>query len=421
MSYLSDHKKLFAIYFFALVVFLGGCNGVTPAANTPLEFLEAEGELVLALQNDLQPARFEMFEVTMRDLIQTRDVPVNIVQGGYPVRFQTAGGTLSAAQWEYGRFEAAQLSVGQIVREGDFLGELFFELPTSFLIDRDALLNERADFERTTSQERSRREAEIFSYQMEHSMASNMERDLLTLRIRQLELELERFIRGTTNRRLDFADRLERLELPFSGERLYSPIDGVISWINPGYNADSNLFRDRIWYVWLAGQSMGRLVVGITDSEHVTFVAQTPAYVLRFGDIVTVNFLQGDIYFNMRVATDPLTQPVTRLTQPGTSDGFFDIELAPVCEDEFNSALMAFDMTVLDLNFGHYRAQVVLPLALNATVVNGRAIMTEGLRNYVLLYENGSLSKRYVLTGVTLDGYVQILSGLEPGQTVVIQ
>ena len=421
MLCLSGRKSWMGVYFFALIFFLGGCVAAAPIANSPLEVLEAEGELVVAVQNDLQPARFEMLNVYRRDMIQTREVPIEITHSGYAVRFSRSPfGAMDSTLWEYGRFIGADISVGQMVNAGDFLGELFFEFPTMFHIERDSILNERADFEQSASQERNRREAEIASYRFELSMADNTERNLLALRIRQLELELERFSRNTTSRRLDFADRLERLYEPFSGERLYAPISGVISWINGGYHQDSILFRERILYHWIAGQSVGRLVVGITDSEHVSFTAQTPAYVLRFGDIVTVNFLQGDIYFIMRVATDPLTQPVTRLTQPGTGDGHFDIELAPVCEDEFNAALLRHDMTILDLNFGQYRAQVVLPLALDATVVHSRAIMTEGLRNYVLLYENDSLSKRYVLTGVTLDGYVQILSGLEPGQTVVI-
>ena len=152
----------------------------------------------------------------------------------------------------------------------------------------------------------------------------------------------------------------------------------------------------------------------MVDLNTIVFTASALPYVMRFGEIMTVRPFQGDMYFTMQVVSDPLTRPLTR-------DRFFDFRLAPLCMDEFFDILRQYDVSTLDLSGIHLRAQPVLPWVLDAVVVHNRAITAEGPRNYVLLYEDGAISKRYVLIGVTLDGYVQILAGLEPGQQVVVQ
>jgi len=410
MKSLSDLNRFLKIIFvFALALFITGCTGFVQYTDTPLGVLEAEGELVIHELEDEQLAELELAQVVVRDMVQTREIPVIITFPNiYHIHFQREGGS---TLWHYGRFQDAGLREGHSVSEGDFIAEMSFVTPTSLGINRDSLLMERQEFEREFTQNQNRRQAEIALSRIELEYASESDWELISLRLTQQELEYRRFMRDAARRREYFDGRLERLEEPIQGERLYSPIDGMVSWIHPGItHSTSNLFRDRIWNI--PGQ--GTRLMTIVDSNHVVFTASAPLYVLRFGDVMTVVGQWGDISFNMKVASDPMTQPAMR-------DGLFDFILAPVCEEEFNNALYEHGMTVYDLGIGHYRAQPVLPLASNVTAVPRRAIGEEGPRNYVLLYDEGATHKRYVLTGATHDGYVQIFAGLDPGQLVVLQ
>ncbi|MCL2285198.1 MAG: efflux RND transporter periplasmic adaptor subunit [Firmicutes bacterium] len=412
MKSLSD-RRLFLLGFI-LALALSGCTGLIQEADTPLYVLAAEGELMVVDPADLQPVEFELATVGVRDMIQTREIPVTITfPNSYHLHFEAEGhgGHIDWITWYYGRLEGAALRDGQWIDEGDFIAELLYVIPESLEINRDAIFMERQEFETDFILERNRRQVEVEIKRLELDFSPESDWELMALRLREEELAYQRFLRDSAQRREDLADRLERLEEPIKGERLYAPISGVLSWLNPAFNNTvTDLFRARI--VPTYGQ--GRRVATVVDTDAIVFTASAPPYVMRFGEIMSVRPFQGDMYFTMQVVSDPLTRPVTR-------DGFFDFRLAPLCMDEFFDTLRQHEVTTLELSGIHLRAQPVLPLALDAVVVHNRAITAEGPRNYVLLYEDGAISKRYVLIGATLDNYVQIMAGLEPGQRVVVQ
>ena len=412
MKSLSDRRLL--ILGFILALALSGCTGLIQEADTPLYVLAAEGELMVVDPADLQPAEFELATVGVRDMIQTREIPVTITfPNSYHLHFEAEGhgGHIDRITWYYGRFISGEVRDGHWVDEGEFIAELTYVIPESLEINRDAILMERQEFEADFTLERNRRQVDIEIKRLELEFAPESDWELMALRLREEELAYQRFLRDSTQRREDFANRLDRLEEPIRGERLYAPISGVLSWLNPAFNNTvTDLFRGRI----VPTYGMGRRVATVVDLNTIVFTASALPYVMRFGEIMTVRPFQGDMYFTMQVVSDPLTRPLTR-------DRFFDFRLAPLCMDEFFDILRQYDVSTLDLSGIHLRAQPVLPWVLDAVVVHNRAITAEGPRNYVLLYEDGAISKRYVLIGVTLDGYVQILAGLEPGQQVVVQ
>lgn len=411
MKYLSGPRKL--LLGLLLTLFFAGCSNFVEN-NTPLSVLAEEGELVIFDLDENDAIQLELTEVFVSDLVQQREIPVtvtfpNIVPVAFEATINQSFG-ITPHIWEYGRYYGPIFFEGQGIQEGDFIGELFFEVPTSLALERDALFLEIEEFERGFAREQNRRLAEINDLQREAANASYDTMEIAYLRLRQRQLEHTVFLNTQNDRREGFQDRLYRLEAPIQGERLYAPFSGMIYFVNWGVTAQhTNLFRERIF--WQGG---ARNVVTILDTSDVRFTVYTPAYVMRFGDRLIVYLMGGEVYFNMHVVTDPLTQQVMRT-------GLFDFELAPVCMDEFFSTLEYHDMAVHDLRHGFWRAQPVLHLAFGATVVHQNAIAQEGPRDYVLLYENGSLSKRYVLLGQSLGTYVQILTGLEPGQKVVLR
>ena len=417
MKSLSGRNIFFLAFLSAIVIFtVSACSATGRETDESILYMLAqEGELAIVCYQDLQPAVFELTAVGVQDLVQTREIPVSVsFPYVYHVHFEIEDrrdGSISRTAWFYGRFYGPPLHQGQRVSAGDFLGEVFFETPDSLAIERDYLLIGRNDFEAGFERERDRRLENKANAREELRQAEPENRELMRLRLTQQELEYERFLRDSQQRRMDFDTRLERLEEPIRGKRLYAPIDGVITWVNPGINdTETDLFRYRAQH----SGGPGRRVVTITDDSQIIFTIDTFLYILRFGNVLTVHSVQDEIDFNMRVVSDPMVRPVAR-------DGFFEFRLIPDCMDEFYNILNEHDLTVFELGGMLLRAHSVLPLALDAVVVHRRAIVEEGRRSYVLLYEDGAISKRYVLVGSALENYVQILAGLDPGQLVVVQ
>jgi hypothetical protein len=54
-------------------------------------------------------------------------------------------------------------------------------------------------------------------------------------------------------------------------------------------------------------------------------------------------------------------------------------------------------------------------------LVNSAAIRSEDEGRFVFLYENGILQKRFIETGVSHMNQTQVISGLVPGQRVVLR
>jgi multidrug efflux pump subunit AcrA (membrane-fusion protein) len=66
------------------------------------------------------------------------------------------------------------------------------------------------------------------------------------------------------------------------------------------------------------------------------------------------------------------------------------------------------------------RARPEVRLAADAVILHRRAVMTENNQHYVYIYDNGVTGKRFVQTGPSVGDNIQILSGLSPGQLVVM-
>jgi len=67
------------------------------------------------------------------------------------------------------------------------------------------------------------------------------------------------------------------------------------------------------------------------------------------------------------------------------------------------------------------RAGIIVKIHKNAVVVPEKAIFTEDDKSYVLCVEAGVVKKRYVKTGMTEDGKVEVVEGLTPNEEVIIE
>lgn len=430
MKSLSVLKKF--LLFLPMLV-LASC--ATPVLEEDvLVALATEGILSPFDPHNIQAMQFDLTQAHVGDLIQTFELPVTVV---YPRSFMAAfeaetigqqNAWITSEAWEYGHFSGTTWRVGDRVNEGDFIAELYYIPPESIVIDRHSLALEREQFEINFEQEQNRRLQEISD--LEHQLTRTNEWQMLALRLEHAELSYSQFLINSNNRREYFDERLDDINERIENERLYSPINGRVTFATQ--HTAPGLFRD-VPSLSFGGNIIGRRVITIVDDSYLHFMADLPMragetapifYALRYGEILTVEVVgvQGvqdrlglSLRFDAMVATDAVT---TRENTP--------VRLVPVCEDEFAFFLEEIEeMNAIDdrtdfLSTANLRVRPVVPLALSATIVDSRAVIEENHRHFVMLYEDGQIGKRYVSLGSVLDIRTQIISGLEPGQWVVM-
>ena len=212
------------------------------------------------------------------------------------------------------------------------------------------------------------------------------------LQIRRLELTQERFLYESERTRLEFQRQLDDMYLP--GEHIYAPFDGLITFVStirPEFvNPNIVLFV-------------------IADEDSLVFTAQTSAENLRHGNVVTI---RGEhLEFDAKVVSDSLAAPGRRSDE-------MDFTLLPLDPEALAKAMADFAFHELAaMNLYTVIEEVVVHDALLLPV---RAIRQEDRANYVVIYNDGQLLKRYVARGLQVSPYVQILMGVEEGQRVVL-
>jgi multidrug efflux pump subunit AcrA (membrane-fusion protein) len=181
--------------------------------------------------------------------------------------------------------------------------------------------------------------------------------------------------------------RLKEVDDLLAGHALYAPHDGIITYVHTGEPGP------------LSGRP--RIATVTDDSTVLFYLDDSPLYV-RFGDELIIEAL-GEFpqRFSARVVTDPLV-----LESGGAQMRFL---LAP--GEDFTANLSLGTV---------FRAYPYFVMAYDALLIHRRALHSEGTRRFVYVYDDGRLQKRYVTLGATLGTAVQILTGLEEGQRVVL-
>jgi hypothetical protein len=222
--------------------------------------------------------------------------------------------------------------------------------------------------------------------------------DIHQLSLARRELEYERFIFNGSQTRLNFEKQLQDIDERLAGEQLIAPFDGIITFVFSG-RIDSPV------------RSWTRMFTVVDDSS-IYFSVSAPMDIVRYGDVFPVTDRSGDIRFDVRVVSDPI---VTNLR-----DSTYTFTLYPADGNNFAGLMAEMEMSIVQMAQLNFHASPLAMAARNALIVPRRAVFPEDGKNYVLLNEDGIIKKRYVKIGFSFADEIQIITGLEAGQSVVL-
>ena len=403
---MSDRKKCF-IFAMLMILFLSACTGGYEREDSALG-LAIESGILISPENIPAEETVNLFEVFLGQLEQT--FPLN-VRTYFPVSRTLSFDNIPYFMVEdlhsYGRFAGVYVEAGQVVSAGDVLSEVLLDYMDEMAeISRLDLEARKHHFIEDFERENMRRLVEIDRLRNNVYFAQDDEFVILSLRLASNELRHQQFLAEANLRRADYERRIQELSAMMYGVQIYAPFDGIISFANNA--AEGMLWRD-IPAVTHAGE---RGIVSIVSPDSVQFIAYAGINVLRYGDIILLREHAGTLSFDVRVASDPLARPIAR-------EGSHEFVLVPANMADFDRALEANGMDRLDLPNIPLRIYPQVLIADNAVITHRQTIHQENRRNYVFVYDAGNIRKRYVDVGPVFGNYVQILTGLAPGQLLV--
>lgn len=275
---------------------------------------------------------------------------------------------------------------GEQVRKGQLLAELGIEDLTSqaetleYQIERNRILLEHA----TASENYALSAAWLqFLYQSGQTKA---EREDLDGRLAEIQQQY-RYMREDYQDAIDIAElKLERIRSELAVNKIYAGIDGTVTWIEP----------------WLYGSTSeaGKDVIQIKNDSECLFTIEGTKNVELFEEGV----------------------PVEIVITSGESAGTYLI--MPYHMEEWTDRLL-FAMVQEDIEIQKGtigKITMVLDSRENVLNLPRRAIRTVNGETFVYyLGEDGLRDVRWVETGLYGDDRVEILSGLEEGERVILK
>ena len=421
-------RKIFTLSLVVFSMFLFTACVNEPVANfDDIETLIDEGIIAPFDPEYLQPLEHNLTQVMYGDFTHNLDLSISVeFPRTYHLHFDVEHlghnySWITSTAHDHGHFSGIHVRTGHSVTEGDFIASLSFSVPEPIAIARHSLQLERAQFENSFTQDRQNRRQQIEDLRLEMEIADEGDWEVIALRLERAELQYRQFLIASENRRQQFDDRLESINAPIETENLYAPVTGTVSFttqhFSPGY------LRYVIPIHMGAAGHIGRRVASIVDREYLYFVLEAPLYALLYGNVLPIFRQGGEAYFYAQISTDPLTESIDRI-------GLSRARLIPL-EGELERFLTEVEYELGD-HFNHedpfdnisLRTRFSIPRGTNAIFLDRRAIMEDNFRNFVIVYDDGAVGRRYVTTGPTgmygAASVIQILSGLEPGQWVVI-
>jgi len=291
------------------------------------------------------------------------------------------------------------VELGQLVSAGDVLATTIFEPPDILLAQQRLLRQEVARFEADSSIEYSRLRSEIEELRMALTFATDNEWERHSLRLSLYELRLENFLLNRRHERENFRTRQADMYDMLAAEQIIAPFCGVITFV-------ANVTHG-------ATLLEGQRIISIADTSSLYFITVlAPDTVIRYGDVFPLE-VTNVVEFYVRVISDNFA---AGLQGPHTRH-----YLAPVNPSDIDALLYAIDYDWLELERLRMRAYPTWNMFGEGILMSDRNIHYDGYRPFVLVYENGSIGRRFVtLAPYNLPmRYVYIISGLEPGQWVV--
>ena len=323
---------------------------------------------------------------------------------------------------------------GTVVQEGDILAFLTYNDGRSPIYRDDAARRLR-EFDHSTANERNRRLDEIANAQIALDAACDETWPQLALRLEQLELAYERFSFNSQNARYPLAQAFERLNAEVVAEYLIAPFDGVITAAFPRQFRDILLseapWRYRIYEpldIAHVRLSQWPGVFRISTLDEFLFFARvnsssftgtpTPhANILRYGEIVTMHGRHADSSPMRPIYAQVISDPWSAGSRDNLLFWFMPLDIDGFLEYMRERDPYGYLMALSRITFSIPQSIAIVD---NGILLPTTAIHRQDAQRFVFVYEMGSVTKRYVVTGPTQGLYTQILSGIELDTKVVL-
>ena len=378
--------------FLLLLLFTACANGYR---HGTIEAAVSEGTIAQpGLGSNATAVSFDTVPVRRENIERDMELPV---AGGFIIQqhlsFTSSGGEFT---------NIIQSPVGTRVSEGDILATQFFSerLSEAYEIERRRLEFEISLFETRIRNERRMRQDNIAAARYEFENAAPEYQEAARLRLNRLQLQFTRFNNSANEQRENFDERMERLS-PITNY-LYAPFDGILISVTNAPQGSS--------------VTAGHVLFTIAYEPSFEFRVNSLPGVVRFGNIFTITWTHPDGYeyisFCAIVVSDALLAPV--------GGNIRQYSLQPLDHESFNEKLLEFNMTAFDLLGPELRLEIRESLIYDALILPARAIRPEAGAEYVVIYDDGRLLKRYVTTGFRFAAYAQVIMGVEYGQGVVM-
>jgi macrolide-specific efflux system membrane fusion protein len=208
--------------------------------------------------------------------------------------------------------------------------------------------------------------------------ASGDEAELLKLKIQIKEIEISGFF-----------NQLSMIEARFTNTKIVAPFDGVVTFIDSNVNPGSQV-------------DAYTPIVSVSDNSELLLFYQSP-----------------NIYSNINIGMDvtasynnkKFTGKIIYVTGKGT----------PPNEALKNGVLMKIDKMTSDMVLGELvNFSIALETKKNVLVIQKAAFHQMMDRQYVLVLEGDSKKEIDVEVGISSETEIEILSGLEEGQSIIL-
>lgn len=285
------------------------------------------------------------------------------------------------------RFQEFMVGTGDMVKKGDPVAKISVEmdageiqeLSLTRIIQEDELNNYISDTKNLLA---------LYSSKAENG-ATEDERTLGSLAYKKLLDEYNSTVSKMEDRITETDTRIEMLEEIINTEYIYANMDGVIgntNWLRRGSTLDRYAY-----------------ICSIFDKSDITVAVEGGSDLLRYNMPVKIYQSNGsnEIELTGRVRTLKTTAISMNLT---AKDDIIEVYGDPSGLQVNKDVVIRFD-------------KVYVPDAL--TVLKS-AVHTDNKGSYVNLLINGYSSKRYVVVGSTGNQKVWIASGVEEGDTVIL-
>lgn len=212
------------------------------------------------------------------------------------------------------------------------------------------------------------------------------EREINELKLQKLKIQYKEYILSTEDNLNKQKKELDEYKSNLSVTQLIAPMDGIISELVDKKEGDNVSTNETLVTMY----STDSLDIQVTDNNGV----------IRYNMDVAIEVGKHPVSIKGRVTSCPYILP------DGLNNGIIHIKPLEIPDRvNWNSEI--------NVNIDSIRMENVL-------LVDKKAVLTDARGTYVIILENGSLHKRYFVSGANNTDKYWVLQGLEEGQAVII-